>query len=112
MASQRQIEANRRNGAIHGPLSQREKDHLREVALRNRPWEKSTGPRTAKGKRRSAMNALKTGKHTAKKRAWRKDALRFIQLDQVFRGAVLGEVEVEDVGALARELAELAGRLS
>ena len=27
-----------------------------------RPWEKATGPRTEKGKKRSSMNALKHGK--------------------------------------------------
>jgi len=29
---------------------------LRETALRNRPWERSTGPRSAAGKARSAAN--------------------------------------------------------
>jgi len=29
---------------------------LSEAALRNRPWEKSTGPRTEEGKARSALN--------------------------------------------------------
>ena len=34
---------------------------LRAAARRDRPWEKSTGPRTADGKRRSSQNAWKRG---------------------------------------------------
>jgi len=37
---------------------------LREAALRKRPWEHSTGPKTAEGKRRSAANAIRCGLHT------------------------------------------------
>lgn len=32
-----------------------------ETIRKNRPWEKSTGPKTAKGKKRSSYNALKHG---------------------------------------------------
>ncbi|MCE7886217.1 MAG: hypothetical protein DYH13_01765 [Alphaproteobacteria bacterium PRO2] len=35
----------------------------REIINRNRPWEKSTGPRTRKGKARSSLNAVKSGLH-------------------------------------------------
>jgi len=34
---------------------------LRLAARKNRPWEGSTGPRTAEGKARSRWNALKHG---------------------------------------------------
>ena len=34
---------------------------LRLTALRSRPWERSTGPRTAEGKARSRWNAWKHG---------------------------------------------------
>ena len=32
-----------------------------ERCRKNKPWEKSTGPRTAEGKARSSMNAFKDG---------------------------------------------------
>lgn len=38
---------------------------LRESARRNQPWQYSTGPRTAKGKRVSSRNALRLGFYTA-----------------------------------------------
>lgn len=37
---------------------------LRESAQRVRPWERSTGPRTAVGKRRSRANALRHGERS------------------------------------------------
>ena len=33
----------------------------RELMLKLKPWEKSTGPKTTRGKRRCAQNARKTG---------------------------------------------------
>ena len=33
----------------------------RERILKNKPWENATGPKTAEGKQRSALNALKHG---------------------------------------------------
>lgn len=38
---------------------------LRESASRVKPWEQSTGPRTADGKARSRQNALKHGERSA-----------------------------------------------
>lgn len=32
------------------------RQRARELILKNRPWEKSTGPRTVEGKQRSAFN--------------------------------------------------------
>lgn len=42
-------------------------DRLRQADLIRavKPWEKSTGPRSAKGKKRASKNALKTGDHCA-----------------------------------------------
>lgn len=34
---------------------------MRRLIMARRPWLKSTGPRSAEGKRRSSMNALKHG---------------------------------------------------
>lgn len=36
----------------------------RERILKNKPWEKSTGPRTKEGKRNSALNAVKHGERS------------------------------------------------
>ena len=38
---------------------------LRETIERNKPWERSTGPRTEDGKARSSRNALKHGERSA-----------------------------------------------
>lgn len=45
---------------------------LRATALRNKPWLRSTGPKTPTGKTRSKLNATKHGERSAKSRAvWR-----------------------------------------
>lgn len=36
----------------------------RERIMHNRPWEKSTGPKTAEGKLRSSLNSLTNGRRT------------------------------------------------
>lgn len=56
----RQVAA-RKARAARGPLSDEARARLREVALARRPWEKSTGPRTAAGKARARRNALRGG---------------------------------------------------
>lgn len=45
---------------------------LRAAAERNRPWERSTGPRTTGGKARSRMNAWKHGADAAYQRQLRR----------------------------------------
>src|SRR5690349_12761954 len=53
-------------------LSQRGLTSLRTTALKNKPWLRSTGPRTAAGKDRSKLNATKHGERSATNRAtWR-----------------------------------------
>jgi len=38
------------------------REKLRQTALANRPWEKSTGPRSAEGKAKVALNGKKNQK--------------------------------------------------
>ena len=40
------------------------KEKSRELALLHRPWERSTGPKTVKGKERSSQNAMKHGRRS------------------------------------------------
>lgn len=56
----RQVAA-RKARAARGPLSDEARARLREVALARRPWEKSTGPRTAAGKAKARRNAIRGG---------------------------------------------------
>jgi translation initiation factor 2 beta subunit (eIF-2beta)/eIF-5 len=42
-----------------------------EAIRRWKPWEKSTGPKTAQGKAKVRLNGLKTGEHTASMRNMR-----------------------------------------
>jgi hypothetical protein len=46
-------------------LSPQGRKVLEEAATRNKPWLKSTGPRTASGKRRASTNALTHGERAA-----------------------------------------------
>ena len=46
---------------------------LRASVYRVKPWTRSTGPRTLRGKRRSKMNALKHGERSARAIAVRKE---------------------------------------
>src|SRR5262249_35003500 len=54
--SPRRVEGGRRNRSRRGPLTPGGRERLRQSALRNRPWEHSTGPRTPSGKAQSARN--------------------------------------------------------
>jgi response regulator RpfG family c-di-GMP phosphodiesterase len=54
--SPKQIAA-RLNRSKRKGLSAEGRQRLRETAQRNRPWEQSTGPRTAEGKAIAAANA-------------------------------------------------------
>src|SRR4051794_25828876 len=52
----RRVEAGRRNWARGKGFTPEGIERLRLAALANRPWEHSTGPRTASGKAKSARN--------------------------------------------------------
>ena len=56
MATERQIEANRRNWKRWRGVSADGRERQRRAALRDRPWEKSTGPRSAEGKDKVSQN--------------------------------------------------------
>ena len=64
-ASQR----NRRNRLKRGPLSASARQRLRDAIIRNRPWDRSTGPRTGIGKARTRLNAQQHGQRAAASRA-------------------------------------------
>ncbi len=108
MLTQKQLEANRRNLRKAGPLTEEGRARLREAARRNRPWEHTTGPRTAEGLARSSKNALKHGRDTAKAREFRERALRFLRLNQRFVEGLLAGQTPEDRDREMRLLREEA----
>lgn len=56
--------AAKRNRAKRRGLTPEGRAALQAAALRNRPWEASTGPRTETGKRSSSGNAVKHGRRS------------------------------------------------
>ena len=50
------VAAGRKNGCKRRPWGPEDRQRLRELALRNKPWKPSTGPRSEEGKYRSAAN--------------------------------------------------------
>lgn len=64
MTSEKKKAANRRNWANWRGVSQKGCERQRQAALRNRPWEHSTGPRTERGKAASRANAAIVGVHS------------------------------------------------
>ncbi len=59
-----------------------------------KPWEKSTGPKTPKGKAKASLNALKTGIHTE----YLKQANELVRLNRAFlkvdRKMLVAELEL------------------
>lgn len=52
----------------------------RERILKNKPWEKSTGPRTAEGKRKSSLNAVK---HGGRSRIWEVYIQKVLDMNEI-----------------------------
>ena len=65
MVSEKQIRANRRNWKRWRGVSPEGRERQRQACRRNRPWDKSTGPRSDAGKRRARCNALCFGDSAA-----------------------------------------------
>lgn len=55
----KRVAAGAHNRARRGPLTEQGRQRLREAILRTRPWEHSTGPRTAEGRARASANGKK-----------------------------------------------------
>lgn len=55
----KRVAAGRRNRALRKGLTEDGRRRLRENALRHKPWTHSTGPRTAAGKVKAALNGKK-----------------------------------------------------
>jgi hypothetical protein len=60
--SPRRVAAGRRNRTRRGPITTAGRERLRQLALRNRPWTKATGPRAEEGKAIAARNGDKRRK--------------------------------------------------
>ncbi len=80
-----------------------------EIAARRRNAQRSTGPRTAAGRRRSALNALRTGEHArlpgGGKWFLAKDPPEFRRLHCALL-ALLGPIDGWDLAFLAHHLAQ------
>ena len=55
----KRVAAGKRNRALWKGLSEEGRRRLRESALRHKPWQFATGPRTPQGKARCAQNGKK-----------------------------------------------------
>jgi hypothetical protein len=55
----RRVEAGRQNRMKRKGLTEEGRQRLRQSALRHRPWEHASGPRTAQGKSQAAKNGKK-----------------------------------------------------
>ena len=55
----KRVEAGRRNRRKRKGITPEGRQSLRETALRNKPWLHSTGPRSAIGKAKAALNGKK-----------------------------------------------------
>ena len=71
LRSAARLAAGKRNRLLRGALSPAGRQRLRDAALREHPWEYSTGPRTAAGKAAVANNGRKSQKGTTSVRQQR-----------------------------------------
>ena len=76
----RRVAAGKLNRTKRSPLTAAGVERLRQAALANKPWAKSTGPRSPAGKARSAANGLKRSVGAESLRAARRDAASLCDL--------------------------------
>jgi hypothetical protein len=69
----RRVLAGRLNRAKRKPLTAEARERLRRAALEHRPWRFATGPRTAAGKARAALNGKRRQKGPLSVREVRRD---------------------------------------
>jgi hypothetical protein len=79
----KRVAAGKRNRKKRGPLTKEGLSRLREAALENRPWERSTGPTTAKGKAKSAANGRTKQSGPKSLRQIRREVLAEVSLDEL-----------------------------
>jgi hypothetical protein len=83
----RRVAAGRLNRARRGPLTPEGRERLRQAALRNRPWEHSTGPRTLAGRAQSIINGKRRQRGPKSVREIRGDLKRVDELIRQMRQA-------------------------
>lgn len=83
---------------------------LRATALRNRPWLRSTGPRTPAGKTRSRLNATKHGERSAERIAVRREINAALRGLRKYEHQPVGRME--DIGDARMWLARIAEEVS
>ena len=81
---------------------------LRAANARVRPWERSTGPRTAAGKARARMNALRHGERSAAQRQARAEERLLLRASRAEDRAAVEELTLPSrvevwIRRLARE---------
>ena len=76
----RRVAAGRTNRLRRGDLTPKGRQRLRSAALKNRPWEHSTGPRTAEGKARVALNGKQQQRGSCSVRELREELAEVRQL--------------------------------
>lgn len=91
------VAAGRRNRQLRGPITAAGREKLRQAALKNKPWEHATGPRTCLGKTRSAANGQQQKRSEHSRRALRamaQDAQEIVaQLSRLRKAIMATNVE-------------------
>jgi hypothetical protein len=64
----KRVAAGKLNRLKRGPLTPQGRERLRQAALAKRPWQHATGPRTAAGKVKAAINGKRrqTSEHSVR----------------------------------------------